>query len=471
MKRPLFVRLLLTVTTIAVALELRAGDDDEAFPFEGLVQLVPGGSIAAFHAQYGTSTIEAYPSQNIYRVALPPAIPEDTFEALVANDPQVLYADRMFPALDTNPTGSSQSFFFSEIEIRFSDQPVWEQIDLPSVAPHASAMGSGVVVAVVDTGIASHPFLTGSAAPGGYNFVNRNANTNDAFDSQDNNQNGVADEYAGHGTAIAGLIRRVAPQASLLPVRIMDDEGRCDTFKLVAGIHHAIDNGADIVNLSLGTIDASDILSAAIDRAVSANILVVTAAGNDDRPDPRRYPAGFDAPGLIAVATCDPFDIRAPFSNWGPHVDLTAPGVDLTSVFINLGFATGSGTSLSAPLVAGTLARMRSARPTAPAHELGSLLQMAADPIDVKNPSYSGELGSGRLNVARAVASVLQLGDLNCDSSTTVADIAGFVLALTNPTSYAATYPDCDINNADISGDGAVTVADIGPFVLLLTGG
>ncbi|MDX2200899.1 MAG: S8 family serine peptidase [Phycisphaerae bacterium] len=467
-------RRLVSSTVVLSLLGLAApawADEDSPFEFEGLVQLAPGANIADFHTRYGTSTIESYVAQNIYRVALPPTIPADTFEALVATDAEVLHADRVFPVLDTNPVGSSQSFFFFDVGQRFGDQPAWGQIDLPDVAPHASATGAGVTVAVVDTGVAAHPFLAGSAAPGGYNFVERNANTNDFADTLDNNQNGVADEYAGHGTMVAGLVRRVAPQSSILAIRVMDDEGRCDTFKLVAGIHHAIDNGADVINLSLGTIDPSDVLLAAVNRALAAEIVIAAAAGNDDRPDPRRYPAGFNLPGVLAIAACDEFDVRAPFSNYGAHIDLIAPGVEITSTLYNLGFGRGSGTSLGAPLVAGTLARMRGARPGASGADLRDLLLDSTDGIAAQNPSYLGQLGAGRLNVARAVDAALGRGDMDCDGFVSVADIGAFVLALTDPAQYPVAFPQCRIEHADTNGDGVVTVGDVGTFVGLLIGG
>ncbi|MGE3181268.1 MAG: S8 family serine peptidase, partial [Phycisphaerae bacterium] len=374
----------------------------------------------------------------------------------------------VLPALVSNPVGSSQSFWFLDVSGRFPAQPVWDQIGLDDTPPHTSATGADVTVAVIDTGIAAHPFLAGSIEGGGYNFVDLNTNTADVADTLDNNQNGIADEFAGHGTMIAGLIRAVAPQSSLLPIRVMDDEGRCDTFKLVAGIYHAITANADIINLSLGTIDPSDVLRAAIQNALSNGTLVVAAAGNDDRSEPLRFPAGFVGTGLFAVAACDELDIRAPFSNWGRHIVITAPGVDITSTILDGQYGRGSGTSLSAPLIAGTLARLRNARPTATAAELRTLLTDAATDLDALNPSYVGELGAGRLEVAAAVTEALGLADLNCDGTVTVSDIGPFVLALTNPAQYMIENPNCDIIYADINGDTGITVSDIGSFVTLL---
>jgi serine protease len=222
--------------------------------------------------------------------------------------------------------------------------------------------GQGVTVAVVDTGIACFdkgPFsrgtdLAGTRCEGGWNFVN---NTREAADDQ------------GHGTHVAGTIAQTTNNgmgaaglafcATLMPIKVLNKQGFGSTANVAEGIRFAADNGAQIINLSLGGPIKSGILKDAVEHALSRGVVVVAAAGNSGKSV--GYPAAY--PGVVAVSATDDTDKIAWFSSRGPEVAIAAPGVAVTQQTICDGgqnkceiFGTFNGTSMASPHVAGVAA-------------------------------------------------------------------------------------------------------------------
>lgn len=211
------------------------------------------------------------------------------------------------------------------------------------------ATGSGVRVAVLDTGIdLSHPDLEANIA-GGYNAVNPRKKPSDGN---------------GHGTHVAGTIAAAnntvgvvgaAPAARLYAVKVLGDNGFGWLSDIIEGIDWSIRNGMQVINMSLGSSADSQSFHDAVTAAYNAGITVVAAAGNDGPTDNTvNYPARY--PEVIAVAAMDRADSLASFSSRGPEVDLAAPGVDIYSTYKGGSYATMSGTSMAAPHVAGTAA-------------------------------------------------------------------------------------------------------------------
>ncbi len=234
---------------------------------------------------------------------------------------------------------------------------------------NAGYTGINIKVAVIDTGIALHPDLT---IEGGANFV---ATASSYYDDN------------GHGTHVAGIIAAkinglgvigVAPDAKLYSVKVLSSSGSGYLSDVVSGIDWSITNNMDIINMSLGSSTDSPAMKTAIDTAYYGHgILVVASAGNSGTLNTRRdnvgYPAKYDS--VIAVAATDINNNRASFSSTGPAVEVAAPGVSIRSTYLNNGYATLSGTSMSAPHVAGHLALMKQAFPTLSAASLRIKLQ------------------------------------------------------------------------------------------------
>ena len=248
--------------------------------------------------------------------------------------------------------------------------------------------GAGVVVAVVDTGVAPAPDLAGRLLPG-WNVIARS----DA--SADDN---------GHGTHVAGTIAEaegnglaeagVAPEASILPVKVLDAEGAGSDVDVAAGIVWAADHGARIINLSLGGPEASTVLADAVVYARRAGVLIVAAAGNDGGS------VGVPArlAGVIAVGAVDAALVRAPFSAGGRALDLVAPGVGIVQQTLDGagGYAdrSFSGTSMASPHVAGVAALVLAAGRATTATGVARLLTRTARDLGVagKDTAYGAGL-------------------------------------------------------------------------------
>lgn len=225
-----------------------------------------------------------------------------------------------------------------------------DRIDAEVVHPYNK--GEGVKVAIIDTGIDyDHPDLDGNYE-GGFDFVN-----NDYFPMDDN----------GHGTHCAGIVAGedndigvigVAPEAWLYAVKVLDAKGSGYVSDVVAGIQWSIDNGMQIISMSLGSSSDSTSLRDACDGAYNSGILLFAAAGNSGNRggsgDNVLYPARYSS--VIAVGATDKTDKRASWSSTGSALELAAPGVSIYSTYWDNTYATLSGTSMACPHVAGTAA-------------------------------------------------------------------------------------------------------------------
>ncbi|MEH2326780.1 MAG: S8 family peptidase [Nostoc sp.] len=239
--------------------------------------------------------------------------------------------------------------------------------------------GKGVVVAVVDTGVDyNHEDLKDNiwtnpkeiAGNGKDNDGNGYANDIHGWNFVDNNNNVLDDN--GHGTHVSGTIAGennsygvtgIAYDAKIMPVKVLDDSGSGSYTSIAKGIHYAVDNGANVINLSLGGPYSNRTLESAIDYASSKGVIVVMAAGNDGDSSPD-YPARYASKSGIAVGAVDKNNNLADFSNRSGTNEIsyvTAPGVKVYSSVPNNQYATYSGTSMAAPHVAGIVALMLSA--------------------------------------------------------------------------------------------------------------
>jgi subtilisin family serine protease len=270
---------------------------------------------------------------------------------------------------------------------------------------HALGGGTGVIVAVIDTGVdLAHPFLAGRIEPTGFDFIDGDFDPGEERDFLDNDADGLVDEQFGHGTFVASLALTVAPDARILPVRSLNDDGVGTTSAIAAGIVWAADNGAEIINVSVDIPNAPEAVKEAVRYAESRDIVVVGAAGNDGDLQVI-FPARFG--GVIGVTAVDASGVVPEFANVGSHVSLVAPGVDLIGAFPTSGSASGtarwSGTSFAAPIVSGAAALVRSRFMDLPMDDLTRLLEDTARPVDHLNPLLDGLLGDGLVQPAAAL--------------------------------------------------------------------
>jgi subtilisin family serine protease len=264
---------------------------------------------------------------------------------------------------------------------------------------HSITTGEGVLVAVLDTGVdATHPDLSSSISSEGYDFFDEDADPTDVADGIDQDNDGLVDEGAGHGTHVAGIIHAVAPGATILPIRVLNSEGTGTSVAVARGIRHAMARGAKVINLSLGMDVAPAVIRDAIHDAWFAEVVIVASAGNRGIEDTNHYPAKENK--VMSVAATDAVDWKATFSNYGPKVDLCAPGEGILSTFLNHGYAVWSGTSMSTPMVSGAAALRIDLSPGDDADEIVDAIEDSSLELDFDGEVFDGKLGRGRLDLS-----------------------------------------------------------------------
>jgi serine protease len=269
------------------------------------------------------------------------------------------------------------------------------------------SQGEGVTVAVVDTGVTRVPDLAQTEFVKGYDFVD------DDEDPTDLN---------GHGTHVAGTLAQstnnalgvagVAFKAKIVPVRVLDANGFGSLSDVVEGIRYAVDHGATVINLSLGSRASARLMEEAVAYAHSKGVTVVAAAGNENSSQVS-YPARY--PHVIAVSATGPDGTKAPYSNYGVGVDIAAPGGAKTPEHPEYGilqqtinrrnpdepvFAYFQGTSMAAPHVAGVAALIQAQGIKDP-DKVEAILKMSAAPVPGDKQNF---YGAGLLDAARALA-------------------------------------------------------------------
>lgn len=232
--------------------------------------------------------------------------------------------------------------------------------------------GVSIKVGVVDTGIdLGHPDLQANVR-GNVNTINPRKSGND-----DN----------GHGTHVAGTVAAVdndigvigvGPEIYLYAVKVLGKNGSGWLSDIIEGLQWCINNEMQVVNMSLGTYSEVQSFHDAVTAVYNAGIVLVAAAGNDGVSTPL-YPAAYDE--VIAVAASDTNNQIPSWSNWGPYIDLTAPGVNIYSTYKGSSYKTLSGTSMATPHVSGTAALVLTT--TVGPYDLNT--NYVWDPIEVKH--------------------------------------------------------------------------------------
>ncbi|WP_449403050.1 S8 family peptidase [Exiguobacterium artemiae] len=252
------------------------------------------------------------------------------------------------------------------------------------------------LVAVIDSGInPSYADFAGKVRMDlGYDFVNHSKT---AWDDN------------GHGSHVDGIIAAgsnntygmtgINSKASIIPIKVLNENGGGYTSDLVKGINHAVKKGAKVINLSLGGDTSSKAVESALAYAKSKNILIVAASGNAGKKA-LDYPAR--SKYVLSVGATGRTDKRASFSNYGTGLDLVAPGVSIPSYLADGEIAFASGTSMAAPHVAAVASILYSLKPKIKATDVENILKKSAKDLGAKG--YDTVYGFGRLNADRATS-------------------------------------------------------------------
>ncbi len=330
--------------------------------------------------------------------------------------------------LDTLAGAAPVPYFGGLAWSAYVNQTAANLINMANV--HGSLTTGIGIVAVVDTGVdPNHPLLQGSLVPG-YDFVNGLAGTASDWVDLNSTTSAVLSQSAissftavqvnqstaaildqstaaildtgllppafGHGTMVAGIIHLVAPTAKIMPLKVFRADGTADLSDIVESIYYAVDNGAQVINMSFSMSTPSIALMEAISYASAHNVICVASVGNEGI-ETLRWPASYRS--VIGVASTDNTDARSVFSNYGEElVDISAPGEGIVTAYPGGHYAVVSGTSFSAPLVSGGIALMlqveKMLTPREASYNLSHAKQLGTD-----------DLGAGRLDLYQALNS------------------------------------------------------------------
>ena len=390
----------LLLAAVAVSLALPAATAEGAVGDEIVVARPPGLSAAERADVRADAEVElegALPLRDTEVVSAPQAGERAEALAALRADPGVRWAEPNRP----RSIVSTDPYWPRLWGLKNTGQTVLGAsgvADADIDAPEAWTLtkGRGVTVAVVDTGVAAHPDL--SVVPG-WDFVDDDADPVDGH---------------GHGTHVSGTIAAaengrgvigVAPQARIMPIRVLDDSGRGSSADSAAGFAYAADHGARIVNASLGASDFSYAERDAIRD--HPGTLYVVAAGNSGRDVDAQpsYPCAYDLPNILCVGASDQSDRPASFSNRGAAgVDLHAPGVSILSTYKGSSYAYMDGTSMATPTPQVRPRCCSRARRRSTPKALKRTLMDSAEPGC--RPRRALPHGGGRLNAAAALAAL-----------------------------------------------------------------
>jgi thermitase len=301
----------------------------------------------------------------------------------------------------------------------------WQTLNLQQAQELASNLGAGIKVAVIDSGVdLQHPAFQGGLVPASemWDYVN-----NDAVPQEE----GVlgTDAAYGHGTSVAGIVLQIAPKAKILPLRVLGPDGSGDVLNVAAAINRAMQAGAKIINLSLG----SDVNSQAVNDAISAatlrGIFVISSSGNTNNQNVT-FPANqanIDSTLIgqysLSVSSVDANDDKSSFSTWGSQLaplEISAPGEQVFGPVPENRMGAWSGTSMSAPMVSATLALALGQGSNLNLADWTTKLKNTAENIykSEKNAAYKIDstsdgvssvrlLGQGRLDIKNFLTSVI----------------------------------------------------------------
>jgi len=398
--------LLLTLATLSHAADTVA--------LEVLVKLRSVAALPPILAQYpGTQSVQ-FGLRPIYRLKLTAGSNVDTVVNQLGANPDVLLVEPNY----THQSPEARKNLPWAVGSAVAYQAQWAPAAMRLPEAHLFTKGAGVRVAILDTGVdLSHPALAGKLLPG-YDFVDDDSNPSEVLCTP--TPCTVAGLGYGHGTHVAGLIALSAPLAKIVPYRVLDPNGEGNAWVLAEALYRAIDpdgnpatdDGAHVINLSLGTQLRTRVLASiaklfsceppdeadpllnfsdsgyAADKArcaESSGPVIVAAAGNDGSGSVKEYPAAESVYGLISVGASNDTRHLATFSNSGSWVQIAAPGEGITSAIPTSatpsGFGTWSGTSMAAPLVAGAVALLRSMQPDLPPKDVVRRVERTATPL------------------------------------------------------------------------------------------
>ena len=348
-----------------------------------LVQPRTGLSVQELDQQlktHGGRRVDVIPQLNIHVVELPSQANERAVAALLKSNPHFSFAEVdevVSPAMTPTDPAYANS---------------WHHRKIGSPLAWDSALGEGVTIAILDSGVdGTHPDLVANMVPG-YNAFDNNSDTRDVY---------------GHGTKVAGAAAMagnnliggtgVAFKSKIMPIRVTDTSGMASHSTMAKGLIWAADNGARIANMSFARVCGSSTIWNAAQYMRNRGGIVIGAAGNSGSQE-----AMSASDTMTCVSATDSSDTKTSWSSYGGYVDVAAPGVSIYVTTRGGGYGSSGGTSFSAPITGAVYALMMSANRNLAPSQLDSALFSTA--VDLGNGGKDIYYGYGRVDAAAAVA-------------------------------------------------------------------
>jgi subtilisin family serine protease len=399
------IAILLILCLLSSPLPISAGNSADYVADEIIVSVSDAEYLDQVIREYDLDPqpLDHFGANQIYLLRILDGSDPEKLAKKIKKERYVEYAEANY--YDGIPMGMQRSSWAKAAdESDYAEQ--WAADTIGLRAAHSVTRGAGVTVAVLDTGIdLNHELFQGRLVPG-YDFVDLDNDPSEVL---------PLDEYGfyGHGTHVAGVIAMVAPESKIMPVRVLDEYGMGNVWVLARALQFAVDpdgnpetdDGADVINLSLGTTQETKLLKEIVEsincspnEVVEAKkkdkkpkcdrgVVVIVAAGNTGE-ESESFPAA-EAPkakGALAVAASTHDDELAAFSSRGSWIKIMAPGEDIVSSLPGGGYGAWSGTSMATPLVTGSAALLRAAYPDLKADKLIKHLIKSAVKIKGKAP-------------------------------------------------------------------------------------
>ncbi len=366
--------------------KVRAVEDEILVKFR---EDVPAEERILKHSQRGGGVFRRLSAIDVEVVKLPPGLMKKALREYLES-PLVEYAEPnyIYSGFQTLPGE------YTSVGSMESNQ--WGLVQVEAHYAWDIETGGEAVIAILDSGIQiDHPDLASNIIPG-RDFVD------------DNNDPGTSDEGVSHGTHVAGIagaaegtgpagsaVVGTAWSNSIMPLRVLNDNLESPLDRVAAAVLYAAENGADIINLSLGGGFQNQTLEDAVNSAFNDGCLLVAASGNDGGADNIKYPAAYE--NVMAVGASDTNDARAPLSDYGYKLDLVAPGMGIYSTVPDKTHDSFNGTSMAAPFVSGAASLAVS---YCERNDIDWGPQMLRDIINLTadGSGFNPETGYGRLN-------------------------------------------------------------------------
>jgi len=443
--------LLIVLVLLTVSAAVAGGGIQGPFAPDQLVcKLRPGISIETINSEYRTTVHRYVPSTGCWLLRTPPGADAESLAVAINSDQHVTFCDPNYYLSAPEGLQRSSPFVDQQVTGEFEEQAASSTLLLPTV--HTLSTGSDVRVALIDGGVNfDHPIFEPSGKNTGklvarYDYIDGDSLP---FDEP-------GGSCSGHGTLIAGVIHLVAPDAEIYVYRVLDTTGVGDGYSVAEAVLQAAEDGCEVVNLSLGMTGLNPALDEALKVLRQHSITVVASAGNDSTDASIAFPFPANRGYCHAVAALDSVNKKADFSNYGPKVDLCAPGEWIYGPFLDTTYAWWDGTSFAAPFVTGTVALLRSLDPSISLAGVDTALMRSAINIHAINPGFEGLLGRGLVNPLGAlkVAKPDQRGDANGDGAIDISDIVHIVGYMFQGGSAVSAWADGDCDNQ-------ISIADV----------